>query len=374
MRIVLRGALLTTLLIGCGFSTQVPQGAPDASSTSGDPSVDGGPPVDTVPVMTPTVRRITIGTNKITGGPHTDFPLLVTAPITTAHAMGFDIFFSLDQAGVTKLAHEIERYQAGSLVAWVKVPSLSAATTLYLHYGNTAITTSQENRAAVWSASFAGVWHMTNLDDALAQNAGQNGGTTAAGGKIASARDFNGAGNSVNVGSGNSLDNVFAGGGTMEAWFIATSWGGSGLGRIFDKGPSNTVLSMCDGNQTASLLFGRSFSNQAANWCTNANTLVLNQWMHVAVTYDEGSSANVPTFYINGVASPIGQTSSPSGTATSEASADLTIGDRTSTGRAFAGRIDEARLSTVARGGGWITTTYENQRDPAAFGVLSSPL
>jgi hypothetical protein len=370
---VLRGVVLSTLLLGCGFSTQVPQGESDASG-GGNPSVDSGPPVDTVPVMTPTVRRITIGTNKVTGGPHADFPLLVTAPITGAHVMGLDIYFSSDQAGATRLAHEMESYQAGALVAWVKVPSLSAATTFYLHYGNTAITTSQENRTAVWSASFAGVWHMTSLDDALAQNNGQNTGTATAGGKISSARNFNGAGNSISVGSGNTLDNVFAGGGTMEAWFVATNWGGSDLGRIFDKGPSFTVLSMCDANQPASLLFGRTFSAQPANWCTAANTLVLNQWMHVAVTYDEGSSGNVPTFYINGVASPIALTSSPSGTATSEAAANLVIGDRSNTGRAFAGRIDEARLSSISRSAAWITTTYENQRDAATFAVLSPPL
>jgi len=369
---VLRGAVLTTLLIGCGFSTQVPSQGLGPDGTGSTP--DSGVPGDTTPTTTPTVRRIDIGAGRVSGGPHADFPLLVTAALTSAHPMGFDIYFSSDQAGTGKLAHEIERYQPNELVAWVKVPSLSASTTLYLHYGDTSITTSQENRAAVWSASYAAVWHMSNLDDATLQNPGTSTGSTIAGGKIASARGFNGNGNVINAGSGASVDNVFSGGGTVEAWFTATSWGQSGLGRIFDKGPSSTVLSMCDGNQQASLLFGRTFSSGAGNWCTNANTLTLDTWTYVAVVYDEGSSSNVPTFYINGVAAPIGQTSSPSGSASSDGAGALTIGDRSNGGRAFAGRIDEARLSSVSRSAAWITTTYENQREPATFCVLSPPL
>lgn len=365
---VLRGALLITLAIGCGFSTEIP-GATDGAS---NPTSDGALPGDTTPTTTPTVRGITIGAGKVTGGPHADFPVLVTAAITSAHAMGFDIWFSADAAGATRLAHEIERYQPNELVAWIKIPSLSAATTFYLHYGDTTITTSQENRAATWTASYAAVWHLSTLDDATAQNPGTNTGTTATGGKIASARAFDGSGNVIGMGSGNSVDNLFAGGGTMEAWFVASAWGEGGLGRIFDKGPSTTVLSMCHGNQQASLLFGRTFSSGAGNWCTGANTLALNAWTHVAVVYDEGSSQNLPTLYINGAASPVALVvSSPSGSATSEAAATLTVGDRSSGGRAFAGRIDEARLSTVQRSAAWIATTYENQRDPGTFCVLA---
>lgn len=368
---MVRGAILV-MLVGCGFSAGVPgtpgQGQPDAPIGSpGDT-----PPGDTTPTMTPTVRRIEIGAGKVSGGPHASFPVLVTAAITSAHPSGFDIYFSEDAAGTQRLAHEIERYQPDELVAWVKVPSLSAATTFYLHYGDTAIATSQEDRTAVWSASYAAVWHLSTLADATGTNPGQSAGATTAGGKIASAHAF--SNDVIDAGSNGSIDNLFAGGGTIEAWFLATSWGGSGLGRIVDKGPSSTVFSMCDGNQQAALLFGRTFTNGAGNWCTGANTLALNAWTHVAVVYDEGSAGNVPTFYIDGAPAPIGLTSSPSGSASSEASAALTIGDRSSGGRAFAGRLDEVRLSTTTRSAAWIATSYDNQRDPAAFCVVSPPL
>jgi hypothetical protein len=36
--------------------------------------------------------------------------------------------------------------------------------------------------------------------------------------------------------------------------------------------------------------------------------------------------------------------------------------------------LDEVRLSTVSRSSGWITTSYENQLDPASFAVVSAPL
>jgi hypothetical protein len=190
-------------------------------------------------------------------------------------------------------------------------------------------------------------------------------------GKIASGRAFNGGGNIVDLGSNASVDNIFSGGGTVETWFLATSWGQNGLGRIFDKGPSNVSYAMCDANVQAAFLFGKTFNNGAGNWCTPANSLSLNTWTHVAVIYDDGSTSNVPAIYINGVARTVTATSNPSGSSTSDASAVLTMGERTSGGRSFAGSIDEPRWSTTARSDGWIRTTYENQRDPAAFYVIA---
>ena len=249
-----RWELVFTLAAGCGFSTTLGSPPSGTDGAGGDTPIDGSTmqPDDGAPATMKVVRRVTIGTNKVTNGPHADFPMLVTAVITSAHPMGFDIFFSSDQAGTQKLAHEIERYQANALVAWVKVPSLTQATQIYLHYGDTTITTSQENKTAVWSASFAAVWHLQDVTDATNQNNGTNSGTTAvAAGKIAGARSFNGAGNVITVGSDASIDDVFSGGGTAEAWFYATSWGQSGLGRIFDKGPSSSPRSSCSASRSA---------------------------------------------------------------------------------------------------------------------------
>jgi Concanavalin A-like lectin/glucanases superfamily len=359
-------AVLATLLIGCGFGSKVPtQNAPDA-----DQPLPDAPPGDTTPVMIPTVRLITIAPGKVTGT-HVDFPVLVAVSITSAHPMGFDIFFSADLGGGVKLAHEIERYQPNELVAWVKVPVLSQLTQIYLHYGDTTITTSQENPPAVWSASYAAVWHLSALADSTAANPAVATGSQAVTGKIANARSFDGAGDNLNVGSDTSIDNLFAGGGTMEAWVNATSYGEAEFGRIFDK--AGVVLSMCEGNTggEAAVLFSRGFSSGFGTWCTNANTLPLGAWTYVAVSYDDASTANVPAFFINGTAPAIGVSDTPQGVASSDGGQAMLIGDRAGGGRAFDGRIDEARFSTVRRSAEWIATSYENQRDPGAFFILS---
>lgn len=59
-----------------------------------------------------------------------------------------------DEAGVTQYNHEIVSYDptTGFLYAYVQVPVLSASVTtvIYLYYGNSSVTTNQENITAVW--------------------------------------------------------------------------------------------------------------------------------------------------------------------------------------------------------------------------------
>jgi biopolymer transport protein ExbB len=64
-----------------------------------------------------------------------------------AQTDGGDIMFTAGD-GVTKLDHEIEKYDptTGELVAWVEVRSLSGSTNtdIYIYYGNTSRGTRQE--------------------------------------------------------------------------------------------------------------------------------------------------------------------------------------------------------------------------------------
>ena len=105
--------------------------------------------------------------------PNTDqinFPLLfnTTDPslATTANGghvqnlNGYDIFFSTDPTGQTKLDYEMEQYNpvTGQVIAWIRIPTLSHTTdtVVYMFYGNSAITTSQRNPTGVWDASYSG--------------------------------------------------------------------------------------------------------------------------------------------------------------------------------------------------------------------------
>ena len=93
-------------------------------------------------------------------GTQTDFPVLISITdadlAAAARADGFDILFT-DDDGAAKLDHEIERYVSatGELVAWVKVPSISAAAdkTIYMYYGYPAAA-DQQNVPGVWSNGY----------------------------------------------------------------------------------------------------------------------------------------------------------------------------------------------------------------------------
>jgi len=102
---------------------------------------------------------------KLTG---TDFTEIEND--VTSDTYGYDIIFK--DAGGNQLAHEMEIYdESGNvMVAWVRVPRLSATndTVITMHYGNSDITTATENPAGVWNSDYVGVWHFAEASgDAL---------------------------------------------------------------------------------------------------------------------------------------------------------------------------------------------------------------
>jgi hypothetical protein len=350
-----------------------------AESFDGDGDGDGGVDAPTDPAGR--TRTLTVDATRVTGGPHIDFPLLVslTLPDLAGVAAGGDVvdpagndigFFS----GVTRLAHEIELYDStiGTLVAWVRLPALAGGEVIELRYGDPAATTNRQDAPAVWSGGYAGVWHLgANLDDSRQGSPAANGGTTVVAGQIASARAFDGNNDSVDGGAGIAIANIFNGGGTVEVWLFANSGGEAGFGRILDKG--QYAIGMCDGNGVNdSLLVGRTFSVNATNWCTNTNTMPQNAWVHVAIVYDDTNTTNDPTVYIDGVVRAVGQLGNPQGAPRDDSGDSIQIGNRQQGDRAFDGNLDELRLSPVARSAAYVTTTLANQRDPGAF-VMVGP-
>ncbi len=112
-------------------------------------------------------RRIVVPAQTGVTETATDFVLLVREsgnwlkPVASGgrvqHAQGFDLRFELENG--TKLDHEIERYDAtaGSLLAWVRVPSwqLSSQLRLVLYYGKSGLTVTEANPASVWRGYLA---------------------------------------------------------------------------------------------------------------------------------------------------------------------------------------------------------------------------
>ncbi len=128
---------------------------------------------------------------------------------------------------------------------------------------------------------------------------------------------------------------------TISAWVKLDSGGASGFPRIVDKreGGSEVLLFWCLGS---TLTFGRHFTDQG-QWLTDTDTILLNQWYHVVVVYNETSADNDPLMYINGANMTVHEQLTPSGTALKN-SDNYIIGNRGAKDRGFNGTIDEVAI------------------------------
>jgi hypothetical protein len=383
--------LALALLGACSFSPGTfSAGGGDDVGGGDDASVDvpGATPDSDVDGMVvqgpPFTRLIDIVDAKVTGT-HTDFPLLVAIQAdwlksianggTVARDDGFVVHFSADQAGSTPLVYERERYNemTGVLIAWVKIPSFSAATTLYVHYGDTALTTDPTQPTQVWTNGFASVLHLAGGADASGNTAPTGDGLNGVAGQIGVGRELDGSTSYINLTSNTIVDDVFAAGATLEAWIKPASAGENDFGRVFDKNQWAFYTDDDNANDTISF-FHEGGGSSIGTWVGAAGSITYNVWQHVAVTYNKDAAANDPTIYVNGTSIALTQLDTPTGTMDSDASDTLYAGNRSDGARTFNGVMDELRISTGTRSDGWITTEVANQSDPSAFYTISDPL
>ncbi|MCU0782567.1 MAG: DUF2341 domain-containing protein [Verrucomicrobia bacterium] len=313
-------------------------------------------------------KQITIDHTKVGGGSDlANFPALIRLAADTnlaasAQSSGNDLLFT-SADGLTKLSHEIENYTpaSGALVAWVKLPVLSATvdTVINLYYGN-ATATNQQNAPAVWSDGYAGVWHLngTAADSSSNANNGTVSDATATAGLFGQALNFNGTTAYVSISNAASLQQTTAL--TLQGWArLRTFNTASDVDVILRKGdvnPNNFQLAVQ--NQAAYLVLDGGDSGTEGPHGTT--TLASNTWYYVVGTWNGTTSA----VYLNGAMEASAADSTP-GTDTRA----LYLGGRI--GADFSdGWIDEVRMSGVARSGGWITTEYNNQNSPGTFSSL----
>ena len=111
-------------------------------------------------------KNITLSLNTATGvtSDLTDFPVLIsftdTDMIQTNESQGRDFVFTQSD-GLTELSHEIEKFDntTGEVIAWVKLPTMSASSTteMYMYYKGDTI---GFNSADVWNDDYVLVWHL----------------------------------------------------------------------------------------------------------------------------------------------------------------------------------------------------------------------
>jgi len=326
-------------------------------------------------------KAITIDHTKVSGASSlTNFPMLFSVTDANLKTLanggnvgkvdGTDILFTAADA-VTKLSHEIERYNpaTGELVAWVKVPALSpsADTGLYVYYGNAAAT-DQQDRVNTWDSNYKIVNHLKDssgpvLDSTSNANnatASASGATLVSSGKMGGGYSFDGVNGLLTTPSNPSWNGSFSSY-TVQLWVkfntplqnyaapvAVGSWGGPMNIWFYSSGSAN---------------FGMNTSAPCqSNGSLTPDTATFHQ---LAMTYN--GAQLVP--YIDGVAATI-YPASCTGTL-ALGNNDVTLGGFNGSVKISA-TIDEFRISTAARSPDWILTEYRNQNSPLTFSSVGS--
>jgi FlaG/FlaF family flagellin (archaellin) len=325
-------------------------------------------------------KSITMGT--VTGGPLPNFPVLISitgdSDIAARAATGDQIYFT-DDTGTTVLSHELVSYSAGSVSAWVKIPSLDTGTVIRIYYGATR---PAYTPAAVWNDNYKGVWHLEETGagdageyvDSTSNNNDGQGGNGAVGstpvrvsGKIGYAQDF--ISDFINVGTDTSLKIQSTL--TLEAW---VKMDGTGMGCVVCRqlgssyGDGYVMFQTGGGTPYRASFYILGLSTQPYSSTISPSTT----WHHWAVTVTTGTS-NLK-IYIDG------QPSGSSGTVNTYPTLDdnpvIIGGGENGAGSTvdelFDGAIDEVRISNVVRSPGWIATEYASMNNPAGFISLGS--
>jgi hypothetical protein len=290
---------------------------------------------------------------------------------SVSNSSGFDIIFTSDAAGLTKLDHEIESYTAttGAVNFWVRVPTVSNTTdtVIYLWYGNSAISTSQENQTGVWDSNFMGVWHLketatdeqftaTHTDSTSNANNATQGGNDSVAGKIANGQNFDNVNDYIRAPNTASLQPTTAL--TISGWVNTRTFGSTfDVNPVLRKGlanPNNYQLFLHSNNVALSIN-----SSDDPPLVAGTTPMAADTWYYVASTFN-GTTAIV---YLNGVSDGSAALSATISTDTRS----VYMGGRDDSADISDGWLDEVRLSNIARSADWILTEYNNQNSPGTF-------
>ncbi len=361
--------------VGCSF------GSPVADPPITDPPGDGpadGPRADAPPIDGPPSKarrkRITIDPMRVTGN-HPAFPVWIVIDNDNdlkmrATGTGADLHFTRPDG--TPLPYQIQRWvQAdGDLEAWVRADlDDNAPTVIELRYGEPA-TAHAANPPAVFSSSFAAVWHLEDPLDttAVAEATNQRAGT-AQGGLGATAQVAAQLGGGVNFDGINTrirFANPFAGGGdhTFSAWVNQRT--GNGFDSIVTVGSPQQNQSRFFYSHYQDGVSAGFYQNDLPGSLTDIDNA---GWVLVHWTWNNTTRRS--RVYRDGA--PVDDRMlGPSAINTQGADGHLGYapnqwGPGGNTPCTLNGILDEVRLATVERNAGWIATEYANQRVPGLF-------
>jgi RHS repeat-associated protein len=380
-------------------------------------------PISTTPPTSPQCgssgysyqRTIVIDHTKVPNTDQTDFPFLFNSTDQAAFATianggqvtspyGYDIIFSLDPNGASKLDYELEEYDPvhGQVIAWVRIPTLSHTTdtVIYVFYGNPNIVSSQQNPAGVWNSNYLGVYHLANTltgtasDSTVWGNNGTLSSITAATGQVDGAAGLNGTSSFVQIPEAdfpnfpnglyddegiNDFNQTTPFSASFGVWFKTASAGGI-LGQQPD--PDCSALVGCallnynpqpsDGNDQPgfnAMLYVDDNGFLRGGGVVSTNTYNDNKWHFAVVNY---ATDGTDTLFVDGQSAGSAQQQIPTGYAPNYkyyvGTAYTFISPEGNwTWLYFNGSIDEVNVSDIPRSGDWIQTEYNNQSSPSTF-------
>lgn len=300
------------------------------------------------------------------------FPILVKLDsenfnFSAAASDGSDIrFVSADD---TSLSFERARHDdvVEEAEYWVNIPSVSDVedTEFYLYYGNSEV--GDASSSDVWDANHIGVYHMGDetsssiSDSSIAGNGGNKTGqdqpqeTTDA--KVGLAQSYLPENEYIEIGT----QGMDAAQGTMSVWFKLNNIDGVRyrfLGHVEPLNDWNNRILMGYDKTTGEdtdLYIGL---GDTWNLDINLMTLSIDQWYHMALSYDSGSYS----VYVDGQL-----ISSGTYTGLDSIADQMDIGNtgRTDAERIYSpdGVIDEVRISNISRGDSWVRASFHSEEN-----------
>ncbi|HEX3032206.1 MAG TPA: DUF2341 domain-containing protein, partial [Bacillota bacterium] len=320
-------------------------------------------------------KKITLDHTKVSGTDQFNFPVLISLTgLNHINQGGSDVRFTASD-GTTELAREIESYSNGNLLAWVKVPTLSATvdTVVYMYYDDPTLTEPAANspygRNSVWDSNYKAVYHMSDATASTISDSTSNGqtgtksggtGPTELSGAIGKVQGFDGVDDMISIPQRSLtgpttfqgiikrnvtgtrqhlLSNNLSGVGTNQRLFIN---GENARYDIFNSGAQKLVVGTTVMGTTDYYFMTGSYDGSGVNIYVNGQ---LEKTLAVSAPPDNIDNNYFIGAYQNGVG---------------------TYGEFVNA------NIDEVRISDSARTANWIRTEYTNQSNPSGFAVAGS--
>ena len=203
---------------------------------------------------------------------------------------------------------------------------------------------------------------------------------TTSGGLIGkSAYDFNGAasgGGYIDCTANAALEDIFDGGGTVEAWIRIDGDAGTASGmRPFSKDKWFVSVDNDASGDVYKLRLYQFFSGDNGVWSSTNTVLSKDKWHHIAITYNNGATTNDPLLYVDGKQVAITESGTPTGTFDADGSDELYLGNRGDGARTFNGVIGMARIWSDIRDVDELRTNmfdnFANMTTPEKVGLVA---